>query len=119
MHKFSNWVETEYWNESCPKMVSMISCLYKSVYQWDWDDIRRPFLKLFLEQVCEKNNINLSRISEDSVDAVINSSHDYDGAVSEVVDKYYKLFTFESWDFDCQEYHPVDHSDFIKGVIDG
>tara|TARA_Y100001963_G_scaffold157928_1_gene255780 strand:- start:3057 stop:4076 length:1020 start_codon:yes stop_codon:yes gene_type:complete len=117
VHKFSNWASTQYWNESCPKMVSMISCLYKSVYQWDWDDIRQIFLRAFLDEICKKNNIEPA--SEEYIDGVIKASHDYDDTVGKVVDKYYKLFTFESWDFECKQYCPVGHLSFMEDVING
>ena len=117
VHKFSNWVSTQYWDESCPKIVSMISCLYTSVYQWDWDDIRQIFLKAFLDEICKKNNIE--QASEEYIDGVINASHDYDDTVRKVVDKYYKLFTFESWSFNSQEYYPVGHAAFVEDIIDG
>tara|TARA_R100000700_G_C3171205_1_gene145781 strand:- start:801 stop:1799 length:999 start_codon:yes stop_codon:yes gene_type:complete len=110
VHKFSNWVSTQYWNESCPKMVSIISCLYRG-------DIREIFLRAFLDEICKKNNIEPA--SEEYIDGVIKASHDYDDTVRKVVDKYCKLFTFESWRFNAQEYYPVGHATFVEDIIDG
>ena len=67
--------------------------------------------------ICKKNNIEPA--SEEYIDGVIKASHDYDDTVRKVVDKYYKLFTFESWRFNAQEYYPVGHAAFVEDIIDG
>ena len=104
-HKFSNWVNTDYWQTSCPKMVSIIGNLYEHLHGKDG---REFFCKHFMNAICKTNNIN--NIGQDYIDSVVFKSHKYDPKIQNVISKY--SFDFENVDYDivC----PAKHEHFIK-----
>jgi len=105
IHKFSGWVNTDYWETSCPKMVSIIGNLHEHIYD---KDVRDFFCKHFMNEICRTNS--LENIDQNYIDTMVSESHKYDSKIQNVISKY--SFDFENVDYSvvC----PAKHEDFTK-----
>jgi len=105
VHKFSSWVETKYWKNSCPMIISIVSSMYEKLYN---KDIRKDFCKAFIKEVCEKNNVEGRHDGYES--HVISESFKYDDKINSVINKY----SFDYADFDFSSNFDATHEGFIE-----
>jgi len=109
-HKFKNWVKTSYWEESCPKMVSIIGNLYEHIHG---KNVRDFFCRSFMDEICRTNN--LVDIDQNYIDTMVLKSHKYDPKIKNITSQY--SFDFE--DFDYNTVCPAAHERFIEEFSHG
>ena len=99
VHKFSNWMDTPYWQSSAPAMISIISLLTIRMdkSKTEITKTREDIAKTFIHEVCDKNGEKRKTLKE--IRAIVQQSYDFDKNVKDAIRKS-KLSDFEEFKYD-------------------
>jgi len=88
-------------------MISIVSGVSLHVHK---EDIRDDFAKSFLNEVCEKAGVEVSRYK--NLDSDIERSKNFDITVKQILDKY----RFDDQTYDCEKTEAKTNEDFVKSL---
>ena len=107
IHKFREWMDTKFWDNSCPLIISMVSSICQHLHK---EDVRRPFAEIFIKEACEKAGISDSQYKNLNRD--IEESNKFDSKIRQVLEKY----RFEDKEYECEQCEAKTNEEFVQSL---
>ena len=107
IHKFREWMDTFFWDKSCPLMISIVSSVCSHAHK---EDVREIFAQAFIKEACEKSGIEFSHYKNLNRD--IEESKSFDSKINGILNKY--VFTDQK--YECEQTEAKTNEEFVKSL---